>query len=109
VKTTIISLAIALAATAAQGAAYPAHPPTSPEIKAADISARVKAISDDAFQGRGPGTAQGEAAADWIAEDLKQLAWRPPIMAAISSLSLPSRLRFRAAHPGSPSPLPKES
>ena len=77
VKTTLVAFMIALAATAAQGAAYPAHPPTSPEIKAADISARVKAISDDAFQGRGPGTVAGEAAADWIAQDLKQLGVAP--------------------------------
>ena len=67
-KTPILSFLIALAATAAPPH-YPAHPPTSPEITAADISARVKAISDDAFQGRGPGTVAGEAAAEWIAQD----------------------------------------
>jgi Zn-dependent M28 family amino/carboxypeptidase len=77
VKTIIISLVIAVAATAAQGVAYPAHPPTSPEINAADLSARVKAISDNSFQGRGPGTVAGEAAADWIAADLKQLGVEP--------------------------------
>src|ERR1019366_4140642 len=53
VKTTILSFLIALSATAAGAASYPAHPQTSPEITAADISARVKAISDNAFEGRG--------------------------------------------------------
>ena len=37
----------------------------------------MKAISDDAFEGRGPGTVTGEAAADWIAEDLKELGVAP--------------------------------
>jgi Zn-dependent M28 family amino/carboxypeptidase len=77
VKTTILSVVIALAATAAGAASYPAHPQTSPEITAADISARVKAISDDAFEGRGPGTVAGEAAAGWIADELKRLGVAP--------------------------------
>ena len=77
-KTTILSFLIALAATAAAASApYPAHPQTSPEITAADISARVKAISDDAFEGRGPGTVAGEAAAQWIADELKRLGVGP--------------------------------
>ena len=42
---------------------YPGHPTTTPEITAADISARDKAMADDAFEGRGPGTVPGEAAA----------------------------------------------
>ena len=77
VKTTILSFLIALAVTAAGAASYPAHPQTSPEITAADISARVKAISDDAFEGRGPGTVAGEAAAQWIADELKRLGVTP--------------------------------
>jgi Zn-dependent M28 family amino/carboxypeptidase len=56
---------------------YPAHPVTSPEIKAADIAARDKAISDDAFEGRGPGTVNGEASAQWIADELKRLGIKP--------------------------------
>ena len=40
-------------------AQYPGHPKTTPEISATDISARDKAISDDAFEGRGPGTRNG--------------------------------------------------
>jgi Zn-dependent M28 family amino/carboxypeptidase len=51
---------------------YPGHPVTTPDITAADVSARDKAISDDAFEGRGPGTVNGEAAAQWIADELKR-------------------------------------
>ena len=58
-------------------AQYPGHPTTKPEITAADISARDKAISDDAFEGRGPGTRNGEAAAQWIADELKRIGIKP--------------------------------
>ena len=76
-KATILSLTALLLAGAAQSASYPAHPQTSPEISAADISARVRAMSDDAFEGRGPGTVKGEAAAAWIADELKRLGIQP--------------------------------
>jgi Zn-dependent M28 family amino/carboxypeptidase len=56
---------------------YPAHPMTSPDITAADISARDKAVADDAFEGRGPGTKNGEAAAQWIADELKRVGVKP--------------------------------
>jgi Zn-dependent M28 family amino/carboxypeptidase len=58
-------------------ASYPAHPSTSPEIKAADIAARDKTIADDAFEGRGPGTVNGEASAQWIADELKRIGVEP--------------------------------
>ena len=58
-------------------AQYPGHPTTTPDITAADISARDKAISDDAFEGRGPGTRNGEAAAQWIADELKRIGVKP--------------------------------
>ena len=61
----------------ALGASYPGHPATSPEIAAADISARDKALADDAFEGRGPGTKNGEAAAGWIADELKRIGIQP--------------------------------
>jgi hypothetical protein len=77
VKATIISLTVVLAATSAPGASYPAHPQTAPEISGADISARTRALSDDAFEGRGPGTVAGEAAAGWIADELKRLGIAP--------------------------------
>jgi Zn-dependent M28 family amino/carboxypeptidase len=58
-------------------AAEPAHPATVPAITAADISARVKALSDDFFQGRGPGTPAGERAAQWIADEMKRVGLQP--------------------------------
>jgi len=44
---------------------------TNPDIASADILARDKAVADDAFEGRGPGSVNGEAAAQWIADELK--------------------------------------
>ncbi len=57
--------------------AYPPHPTTVADIVAADVMARDKAISDDAFQGRGPGTVAGEAAAQWIADEMKRIGLKP--------------------------------
>ena len=68
------ALAVAAPVFAAQ---YPGHPKTTPDITAADLSARDKAISDDAFEGRGPGTVNGEAAAQWIADELKRIGIAP--------------------------------
>ena len=56
---------------------YPSHPATAPDIAAADLSARDKAIAADAFQGRGPGTPDGEAAAQWIADEMKRIGLKP--------------------------------
>ncbi len=67
----------ALIALPALAAGWPAHPTTSPDIDAADLSARDKAISDDAFQGRGPGTPAGEQAAQWIADEMKRIGLKP--------------------------------
>ncbi|HEY1630029.1 MAG TPA: M28 family metallopeptidase [Rhizomicrobium sp.] len=61
----------------AVAASYPGHPTTTPDINAADLSARDKAISDDAFEGRGPGTQNGEAAAQWIADEMKRIGLKP--------------------------------
>jgi len=69
--------ATACAVCSAARAQYPAHPRTSPDINAADFAARDRAIADDAFGGRGPGTPQGEAAADWIAEELRRAGIGP--------------------------------
>ena len=76
-KRMLFSILLAFGATAAAAATYPGHPATVPEITAADISARDKAISDNAFEGRGPGTVDGEAAAQWIADELKRLGIAP--------------------------------
>src|SRR5690242_13860749 len=72
----LASAALALAAPVF-AAQYPGHPTTTPDITAADLSSRDKAISDDAFQGRGPGTVNGEAAAQWIADELKRIGIAP--------------------------------
>ncbi|HWA02548.1 MAG TPA: M28 family metallopeptidase [Rhizomicrobium sp.] len=74
--TSAASLLLSIAATAAL-AGYPAHPDTSPDITKADISIRDKAVADDAFEGRGPGTKTGEAAAQWIADELKRVGVKP--------------------------------
>jgi Zn-dependent M28 family amino/carboxypeptidase len=73
----LFAAATLVAMPAAYALAYPGHPATSPEIVAADVSARDKAISDDAFQGRGPGTKAGEAAAQWIADEMKRIGLKP--------------------------------
>jgi Zn-dependent M28 family amino/carboxypeptidase len=72
----VCALVLSLSATAAL-AAYPGHPPTNPDIAGADISARDKAVADDAFEGRGPGSKNGEAAAQWIANELKRVGVKP--------------------------------
>jgi Zn-dependent M28 family amino/carboxypeptidase len=74
------TVAVVFAAALLAGAApikYPGHPVTSPDITGADILARDKAISDDAFEGRGPGTKNGEAAAEWLADELKRIGVKP--------------------------------
>ena len=62
---------------AASAASYPGHPVTTPQITAADLSARDKAIADDAFEGRWPGSVTGEAAAQWIADEMKRIGLQP--------------------------------
>jgi Zn-dependent M28 family amino/carboxypeptidase len=56
---------------------YPGHPETVAAINAADFGARVKALADDRFGGRGPGTEEGEAAAAWIADEMKRIGLAP--------------------------------
>src|SRR5713226_9793863 len=63
--------------TGAAFAEFPGHPITTPDINAADLAARDKAIADDAFEGRGPGTENGEAAAQWIADEMKRIGLKP--------------------------------
>ena len=55
----------------------PGHPRTEAAIVAADISARDKALADDYFQGRGPGTERGEQAAQWIADEMARIGLAP--------------------------------
>jgi Zn-dependent M28 family amino/carboxypeptidase len=70
-------LGLSLFASPALAQPYPAHPATTPDINAHDLAARDKAISDDLFQGRGPGTTAGEAAAAWIADEMKRIGLAP--------------------------------
>ena len=50
---------------------------TVPEITAEDLGARIKALADDTFEGRGPGTPTGEAAAEWIAAEMARIGLQP--------------------------------
>jgi len=61
----------------AAGAPYPGHPKTVRAIVAADVLARDRALADDRFEGRGPGTKNGEAAAQWIADEMKRMGFKP--------------------------------
>jgi Zn-dependent M28 family amino/carboxypeptidase len=85
-KTSLIAGAavLALAAcagvdTSTTGPAPGDHPPTKAEIDGADFASRTKILADDAFEGRGPGTQKGEAAADWIADEMKRLGLKPGV------------------------------
>ena len=56
---------------------YPGHTDTEAAITGTDFAARVKALADDRFGGRGPGTQEGEASAAWIAEEMKRIGLEP--------------------------------
>jgi Zn-dependent M28 family amino/carboxypeptidase len=56
---------------------YPGYAITQGAITQADFAVRVKALADDRFAGRGPGTEHGEASADWIANEMKRLGLAP--------------------------------
>src|ERR1700721_2272945 len=66
-----------LVVTSALADPYPGPPAPTPQHKCAGLSARDKAISDDAFQGRGPGTVAGEAASQWLADEMKRIGLAP--------------------------------
>ena len=55
----------------------PAHPETTGSLTTADLNARTRAIADDRFEGRGPGTQAGERAAQWIADEMKRIGLKP--------------------------------
>ncbi|MCA8900164.1 MAG: M28 family peptidase [Hyphomonas sp.] len=61
----------------AEALLYPLPDNTVPEITAADLAVRIKALADDVFEGRGPGTPEGEAAADWMAAEMQRLGLQP--------------------------------
>ncbi|WP_430404962.1 M28 family metallopeptidase [Hyphomonas sp.] len=50
---------------------------TTADINAKDLAVRVKTLADDTFEGRGPGTQVGEAAAAWISAEMARLGLEP--------------------------------
>ncbi|WP_439620012.1 M28 family metallopeptidase [Hyphomonas sp.] len=50
---------------------------TTADINAKDLAVRVKTLADDTFEGRGPGTQVGEAAAAWIGAEMARLGLEP--------------------------------
>ena len=78
-----LTLAAALTVAACGGVQTPSlgapQQPTVAKIAGADFAWRTKALADDYFEGRGPGTARGEAAADWIADELKRVGLKPGV------------------------------
>jgi Zn-dependent M28 family amino/carboxypeptidase len=50
---------------------------TTADINAIDLGKRVKTLADDTFEGRGPGTPVGEAAATWISAEMARLGVEP--------------------------------
>jgi Zn-dependent M28 family amino/carboxypeptidase len=86
--------------------AFPGHRETQAAIVASDLASRTEALSDDRFEGRGPGTPRGEAAADWIAEEMQRLGLEPGAggsyfqeVPAVSIALDPSRSRFEITSP----------
>ena len=64
-------------ATAAPELLMPLPEGTVADITADDLAVRIKTLADDTFEGRGPGTPTGEAAADWIAAEMNRLGLEP--------------------------------
>jgi Zn-dependent M28 family amino/carboxypeptidase len=50
---------------------------TTAAIRAEDVAIRIKTLADDTFEGRGPGTPVGEAAAEWIAQEMARIGLQP--------------------------------
>ncbi|MEM7491919.1 MAG: M28 family metallopeptidase [Pseudomonadota bacterium] len=50
---------------------------TSAAITADDMALRIETLSDDSFEGRGPGSPIGELSADWIAQELARVGVQP--------------------------------
>ncbi|MFT5775890.1 M28 family metallopeptidase [Hyphomonas sp.] len=50
---------------------------TTADINARDLTQRVKTLADDTFEGRGPGTPIGEAAAAWIGAEMTRIGLQP--------------------------------
>lgn len=50
---------------------------TRSEIHAEDFHQRIRILSDDAFEGRGPGSEVGEKTADWLAAEFQRIGFAP--------------------------------
>ncbi|KCZ56572.1 hypothetical protein HY29_08300 [Hyphomonas beringensis] len=50
---------------------------TTTDITSKDLAVRIETLADDTFEGRGPGTETGEAAADWVAAEMKRIGLQP--------------------------------
>lgn len=50
---------------------------TRAEIRAEDFHQRIRILSDDAFEGRGPGSEVGEKTADWLAAEFQRIGVLP--------------------------------
>lgn len=50
---------------------------TVADITAGDLAVRIKTLADDTFEGRGPGTPTGEAAAEWIGAEMARIGLEP--------------------------------
>ncbi len=64
------------AAEATDGLLMPL-PTTSSAITEDDLRVRIATLADDTFEGRGPGSVAGEAAADWIAAEMERIGLVP--------------------------------
>ncbi|MEM8616048.1 MAG: hypothetical protein AAGF20_03835 [Pseudomonadota bacterium] len=75
--TTVATPAAAMDVTADDGLPMPLPENTLSGIAASDLRQRIKALSDDRFEGRGPGSEIGEKTADWLAAELQRIGVQP--------------------------------
>ncbi len=57
---------------------------TSPNIAAEDLSQRLEILASDTFKGRAPGTIEGEASAQWIADEMSRIGLAPAVEGSYS-------------------------
>lgn len=50
---------------------------TSVDITASDLAQRLEILASDTFKGRAPGTIEGEASAQWIADEMARIGLAP--------------------------------
>ena len=52
---------------------------TTTAITGSDLGERIAVLADDTFEGRGPGSEAGEAAATWIAAEMERVGLKPAV------------------------------